>query len=150
VAAGVYKFTIQAVNGISPNATQPFTLTVISSGTTVSLQFKGSINYKDSGLLTSGGFTVSTAYGIGYLWCGSTITAVTGTGTIPGLKGGLATITVSIHRIGCLYIGFINVVDPGAHLKTTALVRATSLTRIGANGLSGTAYGAFYVLDWTV
>ena len=39
VAAGTYKFSIQAANGITPNATQAFTLTVTAKTAQVSLKF---------------------------------------------------------------------------------------------------------------
>ena len=146
VISGVYNFTIDAANGVSPNATQPFRLTETALGTAVSLQFKGSLNYTNSGSLTSGGFTISPPSG--------TVSSVSGTGTIPGVKGGSAAITVNIHRVAFfgsfIYIGSISVTDPGGQLKTTALVLSTSLTRVGVGGLSGTAGGVFYVLKWTI
>ncbi len=67
-----------------------------------------------SGSSTSGGFTVDPATG--------TITSVSGTGTIPGLKGGSATIKVAIQReslpfLGWFYAGYVSVCDPG-HTST--------------------------------
>ena len=41
VAAGVYSFSIQAINGVTPDATEPFTLTVESAAQQISLQIKG-------------------------------------------------------------------------------------------------------------
>jgi uncharacterized protein YegP (UPF0339 family) len=157
VAAGTYKFTIQAANGVTPNATQAFTLTVTAKTGQVSLKFTGSLTYVNAGSLTSGGFTVSPATG--------TITSVTGTGTIPGLKGGSATIKVAIQREPVLffgvhpeiYVGYISVDDPGAHLDTIALVFTSTLTRVGSSGVSGVAYGIAlggktinYQLSWTL
>ena len=108
----------------------------------VSLKFTGSITYVNSGSLTSGGFTVAPATG--------TITSVSGTGTIRGLKGGSATIKVAIEREpeifsgvrGMFYVGYISVDDPGAHLNTVALVLIPTLTRVGSNGVSGVASGS--------
>jgi hypothetical protein len=146
VAAGAYTFSIQAVNGVTPNATKVFALTITQTGGQISLKFKGFTNYVNSGSLTSGGFTVSPSSG--------TITSVTGTGTIPGVNGGSATITVKIQRYTyagfSAYIGTISVSDPGAHLKTTAIVITPSLTRADTGGASGTALGLFYLLNWTV
>jgi hypothetical protein len=123
---------------------------------TVSLSFAGSVTYMNSGSLTSGGFTITPATG--------TIESVTGTGTIPGVNGGSVTITVQIQRIWIwffgfrqLYLGTIHVEDPGANLATTALVFDGSLTPVGANGVSGVAYGLgpffrglIYTLNWTI
>ena len=74
---------------------------------------------------------------------------MTGIGTIPGLKGGSATIKVAIQRepvflFGAhpeIYVGYISVDDPGAHLNTTALVFTSNLTRVGASAVSGVASG---------
>ena len=158
VAIGVHSFTLQAANGVSPNATQAFTLTVNAAKTAqISLKFTGSLSYVNSGSLTSGGFTVSSATG--------TINSVSGTGTIPGLKGGSATIKVAIEREpgfvlglhGQFYVGLISVDDPGAHLNTTAFVLSTALTRVGTNEVFGVAYGVApngkaitYNLTWTL
>ena len=80
--------------------------------------------------------------------------SVTGTGTIPGTSGGSATITVDIHRSTffgfSVYVGTIDVSDPGARLKTTAAVLTPTLTRVGTNGASGTALGLLYLLNWTL
>jgi hypothetical protein len=155
-AAGTYKFTIQAANGVSPNATQAFTLTVNPASAQASLKFTGALSYVNSGSLTSGGFTIKRTDG--------TIQAVTGTGTIKGLKGGAATITVNIQHTWVfffgrrlLYVGTISVNDPRAHLNTTALVLTPTLARIGTTGVSGIAYGLapnlkgiVYVLNWTI
>ena len=70
---------------------------------------------------------------------------MSGTGTIPGLKGGSATIKVAIEREpefvlglhGQFYVGLISVDDPGAHLNTTAFVLSTALTRVGTNEVFG-------------
>ena len=85
----------------------------------------------NSGSLTSGGFTVNPVTG--------TIASVSGTGTIPGLKGGSATIKVAIQReslpfLGWFYAGYVSVCDPGAHLNTVALVSTPSLTRVASTG----------------
>ncbi len=146
VAPGVYTFTIQAANGVGPNATQLFTLTVGLTQAAVSLKFKGFINYANAGSLASGGFTITNTKGV--------ITSVTGTGSIPGAKSGTATITVKIQRVSfgplSAYIGTIHVVDPASHLDTRAIVFAGSLTPVGSTGISGTAFGLFYTLAWTV
>ncbi len=148
VVAGVYTFTIQAANGVSPTASQPFTLTVTApaGGGQISLKFQGLLNYANSGSLTSGAITVSPTTG--------TITSVTGTGTIPGLKGGSATITVKIQRYSfaglSAYLGTISVSDPDAHVNTIAVVLASSLTRVGSNEASGLAVGLLYLLNWTL
>ena len=158
VAAGTYTFNIVAANGVTPNATQAFTLKVTAPSTgQVSLKFTGSLSYVNSGSLTSGGFTITPATG--------TITSVTGTGTIAGLKGGSATIKVDIQRepelflgvLGKFYVGYISVDDPGAHLDTVALVFLANVTRVGSNGVSGVAYGLapngktiIYQLSWTI
>ena len=82
------------------------------------------------------------------------ITSVTGTGTIPGAKGGSATVVVSIRRYSFgstfIYVGAIAITDTGSHLKTTALVLTTSLTRVGTGEVSGTAIGLLYLLNWTL
>ncbi len=156
VAAGVYNFTIQAANGVSPNATQAFTLTVTQISAQVSLKFTGAITYTNSGSQTSGGFTITPATG--------TISSVTGAGTIPGLKGGSTTIKVNVQRIWLwlfgfrqIDVGYIQVVDPGANLNSTALVLTPILTRVGTKGVSGVAYGLapnskqiICTLNWTL
>ncbi|MDR3648751.1 MAG: protease pro-enzyme activation domain-containing protein [Acidimicrobiales bacterium] len=147
VAAGSYIFTLQAANGVTPNATQVFALTVTQAGGQISLKFRGLfVNYTNSGSLTSGSFSVTPSSG--------TITSVTGTGTIPGLKGGSATITVKIQRYTfaglSAYLGTISVSDPGAHVNTIAVVLAPSLTRVGTSEASGNAEGLLYLLNWTL
>ncbi len=129
-------------------------LTVTAPTAGVSLKFTGSLTYVNSGSLTSGGFTVNPVTG--------TIASVSGTGTIPGLKGGSATIKVAIQReslpfLGWFYAGYVSVCDPGAHLNTVALVSTPSLTRVGINGVSGIGYGLapngktiIYQLSWTI
>ena len=89
VAAG--SSTITATLGSFSGNTK-LTVTAVTTAQ-VSLKFTGSISYENSGSLTSGGFTVSPATG--------TITSVTGTGTIPGLKGGFATVKVPSNAIRC-------------------------------------------------
>ena len=122
----------------------------------VTLDFTGSISYLNAGSLTSGGFIATVANG--------TITSVNGTGTIPGLKGGSATVTITIHRSWLdwgghhqFYVGAISVYDPGAHLFTTALVVTSALTQVSATELSGVAHGlspdwknVTYTLDWSL
>jgi hypothetical protein len=146
VAADTYTFTLQAINGITPNATQPFTLTVTQNEPTISIKIKGFVNYSNSGSLTSGGFTVTPSSG--------TISSVQGMATIPGLKGGTATITVKVKSVptplGTFYLGTISVSDPDSHLNTTAIVLTKSLTRVGSLGASGTAIGLLYLMNWTV
>jgi hypothetical protein len=152
VAAG--SSTITATLGSVSGNTK---LTVTAPTVEVSLKFIGSISYVNSGSLTSGGFTVSPATGA--------ITSVTGTGTIPGLKGGSVTIKVAIQRepvffFGAhpeIYVGYISVNDPGAHIDSNALVFTSTLTRVGSSGASGVAYGLaldgktlIYQLNWTI
>ncbi len=122
----------------------------------VTLDFTGFISYLNSGSLTSGGFIATTANGA--------ITSVYGTGTIPGLKGGSATITVNIHRSWLnfwgrhqFYIGSISVYDPGAHLFATALVITNNLTQPSSTEITGVAHGLspnwrsfLYTLDWSL
>ncbi len=149
VAAG--SSTITATLGSVSGNTK---LMVSAPTVGVSLKFTGSITYVNSGSLTSGGFTVSPATG--------TVTSVTGTGTIPGLKGGSGAIKVVVQRewvpfLGWFYAGYVSVSDPGAHLNTVALVLTPSLTRVSANGVSGVGYGLapngktiLYQLSWTL
>ena len=149
VAAGTSTITA-TLNSVSGNTK----LTVTAPTAEVSLKFTGSITYVNSGSLTSGGFTVSPATG--------TITSVSGTGTIPGLKGGSATVKVSVRRewvpfLGWLYAGYVSVSDPGAHLNTVALLLTPILTRVGTSGVSGVGYGLapngktiIYQLSWTL
>jgi hypothetical protein len=146
-APNTYTFTLEAANGIIPNALQPFTLIVTQAKASVSITIKGLfVNYINSGSLTSGAFTVTPSSG--------TISAVTGTGTIPGLKGGSATITVKVGRVpsplGAVYVGTISVTDPDSHLNTTAVVLTRTLTGVGSTGASGTAVGLLYLMNWTV
>jgi hypothetical protein len=151
VAPGVYTLGIQAANLISPNATQAFTLTVASASPAASIKFTGSISYVNSGLLTSGGFSISPRSGL--------ITSVNGSARIRGVDGGSAALTVNIRRtqLGRLsiYTGTISVKDPNAHLSTTAFVLTNTLNRLGTTQVSGTAYGvsangklSSYTLKW--
>jgi hypothetical protein len=149
VAAG--SSTITATLGSVSGNTK---LTVTAPTAEVSLKFTGSVTYVNSGSLTSGGFTTSPATG--------TITSVTGTGTIPGLKGGSATVKVSVQRdpvpfLGWFYSGYVSVTNPGAHLNAVALVLTPILTGVGSSGVSGVGYGLapngktiIYQLSWTL
>ena len=149
VAAG--SSTITATLGSVSGNTK---LTVSAPTAEVSLKFTGSITYVNSGSLSSGGFTVSPATG--------TITSVSGTGTIAGLKGGSATIKVAVQRewlpfLGWFYAGYVSVSDPEAHLNTVAVVLTPSLTRVGTSGVSGLGYGlapngktVIYQLSWSL
>ena len=148
---GAGSSTITATLGLVSGNTK---LTVTAPP--VTLDFTGSISYLNSGSLTSGGFTVSTSHGV--------ITSVTGTGTIPGLKGGSATIRLDIHRTwqnfwgrNQFYVGTITVYDSGARLFTTALEFSSGLTLVSSTELSGVAHGLspdwksfVYTLDWTL
>jgi hypothetical protein len=146
VTPGVYNFTIDAANGISPSAAQHFTLTVSAPPVEVSLTFSGLALYTNSGPLTSGGFTITPSTGV--------ITSITGTGTIVGLKGGSATIVVNVHRFvlgnTITYSGWISVSDPSAHFNATASVMTTNLTRNANGEVSGSAFGLFYTVKWTL
>ena len=114
------------------------------------LQLSGGLTYYNSGSLTSGAFMVSPSTG--------TPVAVSGTVSIPGVRGGSATATISVIRIFGIYVGTVHVVDPGAGLDTTAIVLTPSLTRVGVRGVSGSAIGPMaqgrdvrpYLLRWTV
>ena len=134
---GAGSSTITAALGGVSGTTK---LTVTAPTAQVSLLFKGSINYANSGALLSGGFTISKFGGI--------ITSIQGTGTIPGLKGGTASVTVDIHRSledffgpHQLYVGSIEVKDSGAHLETSAFVFDGNLTESLTGQVSGVAYG---------
>ena len=151
VVAGTFKFTMQAGNGVSPNATQAFTLKVAQAPVQVSLKFAGSLSYMNSGSLTSGGFTIAEKSGV--------ISSVSGTGRIPGIYGGAARITANIQFFSLgrreFYFGVITVRDRGADLRATAFVLTDHLNRVGASEVSGTGSGValnqragFFTLNW--
>jgi hypothetical protein len=73
------------------------------------------------------------------------ITEVKGTLTIPGSRGGKATTTVDIRRMGrsvpAKYRGVITFADPRAEVSGRLTVDAASVRRAGANGATGVARG---------
>jgi hypothetical protein len=76
----------------------------------VSVSVSG-FGYTNSGAVSGAGYTISTdAYGV---------TAVRGSGTLPGKNGGTATVSVNITRN--LYWGFgeVSVSDPSAGINLT-------------------------------
>ncbi len=153
---GVGSSTITATLG-SVSGNTKLTVTAPTTGA-VSLLFKGSLNYLNSGALTSGGFKVTKSNGI--------ITSVTGIGTIAGLHGGSATIGLLVARVPTVfkgqhvyYVGAITVQDPSAKLNATSFVYDVTLTQNSSGGVSGVAYGLspnnvngkiLYTLSWTV
>jgi len=126
-----FTYSVIASNSVGNPATAgPFTVSVTP---VVSLTFSGSLTYTNTGVVTSGSLKVEPSTG--------TISSVTGTRTIPGLRGGSATITMDIVRVFGLYIGAVRVSDPGAHLNTTTIVLSITLTRTPTGQLTGTASG---------
>lgn len=96
VAAGVYDFTIQAANGVSPNATQPFVLTVTSTTTpqptTLATLLTGSGTFgEDKGLWLVGLITVFDG------------TSVIDTATLNGTNTSKATGTVTYTVYGVVF-----------------------------------------------
>ena len=135
VAAG--SSTITATLGsVSGN-----TKLAVSAPTTgaVSLLFKGSLNYLNSGHSRRAA-KVTKSNGV--------ITSVTGIGSIAGLHGGSATIGVLVARVPTVfkgqhvsYVGVITVQDPSAKIKTASLVYDVTLTQNSSGGITGVAYG---------
>jgi uncharacterized repeat protein (TIGR01451 family) len=121
VAAGVYTFTIQAANEVTPNATQGFTLTVASPSIGIVKTTNGS-----NGQFIPVGSPVTWSY------------AVTNTGTVT-----LSPVTVTDNEVASTSIscaGRTNVIStmaPGASVTCTA----TGTSVAGAYSNIGTATG---------
>jgi hypothetical protein len=99
----------------------------------VSLVFSGSLNYANQGVTTSGALSIKPPAGA--------VVSVTGTLTLPGARGGAATVAVAIARVLGVGVGIITVSDPGSELETGAVVLSGSLTRAPTGQVTGTASG---------
>lgn len=104
VPPGVYAFTLQADNGVSPTATQPFTLTVAAVGAPAITSTPGTIVIAGTAMtsftITTSGFPVPTLTRRGPLPAGVTFTDNhNGTATIAGNpranQGGTYVLTVA-------------------------------------------------------
>ncbi len=108
----------------------------------VSLVFSGSLSYVNHGVTISGALNVKPPTGA--------VISVTGTLTLPGVRGGTATVAVAIARMIGLGVGIVTVSDPGAELETGAVVLGSSLARTATGQITGTASGISGVRPYTL
>ena len=143
-----YTFMVTAANavGTGPASAASNPVVPTAPAAIVSVVATGALSYSDSGAITSGRITISPATGA--------VTSAAGTITIPGAKGGTASITIRAVRILGFYIGDIQVTDPSEHLSTIAAILTTKLTHTATGQLTGTATGLVglraYTLNFTI
>lgn len=130
------NYALTATSGSLKPATSGDIDVVATSAPTLSLQFTGALSYKNSGGVISGDITVSPATG--------TVSSVTGTASIRGLRGGSATVTAIIYRVKGVYVGSVIVSDPSAALSTVSPVLTPLVTRTVGGLATGTAAGLYH------
>jgi hypothetical protein len=153
--AGRDAFTFRASDGelVSAEATVAIEVVPTAAADAISLELSGPRRYANAGDLLSGDLSIRTdRHGIA---------AVTGSGTIEGIDGGQAAVSLTITRVGRtrLYSGTIRIDDPSA--ATTGFrwngVLATTATAAGPDTVEGLALAVStsrplgpYLLRWRV
>ena len=141
-----FTYTVTAWNGVrSPAIAGPFTV-YVSGNDSIVLKLSGHrIAYNLSGLSSTGLITIDPGP-----W--GTVSSVAGTVTLPGEKGGVATVTVWVKAYRGRYDGTISIHDPSARLSTTTSI--TGITRLTPDSVRSTEYGngpsGSYGLTWTL
>jgi hypothetical protein len=153
--------TSTTVPTTSTTTTVPTTTSTTSTTTTVppardtaTVTISGRLAYANTGTSTAGNVAVARDAG--------GIVSARGSITIPGLRGGAATVTVDVQRVWILplWSGQVSVNDPSAGMNVTAPVLGTVHPAAGRNAATGMtswfALGSFpdlirpYTLTWTV
>jgi hypothetical protein len=152
---GSDAFTFRVSDGELVSAAATVTIDVIptSAADTISLELSGPRRYANAGELLSGGLSIRTdRHGIA---------AVTGSGTIEGVNGGQAAVSVTITRVGRtrLYGGTVRIDDPSAAptgFRWSGAL-ATTATAAGPDTVEGVALAVStsrpfgpYLLRWRV
>jgi large repetitive protein len=142
-----FTFAVTATSSVGHATAGPFTVQVSPAAQTASVRYRGSLEYENSGALTSGSIRIAAA-------TNGTVRSVTGRFTLVGVRGGSAIITVNILRIFHAYAGNISVRDPSVCFRVMTVV-FTSHVRTGPVGtvsaqVSGLYRGRPYRLRFTL
>ena len=150
-----FTVSLSGATGASLSTPSSETVTIVDDDPTydqASLTFGGALTYTNSATLNSGNLTVSTS--------GGAVTSVAGAGTLPGTNGGDATVSFAVNRFLWfpIYLGSVNVSDPGAAFAQNTVVLFGSVTSPGAGQATSTnTWFRFenwqfkvYTLTWTV
>ncbi len=152
-----FSYAVKATNSAGSATAGPFTVTVGSSpalSDSIDISVSGGIQYYDSGPTSSGLITVSP---VGPAPIGS----VTGTATIAGVHGGLATVSIAVVRqSNGTYKGSITLADPSSiwpamHMLVTPV---TTVSRTGPCSVTSSTDGSTtvdgkkltYRITWSV
>jgi hypothetical protein len=141
-----FTYTVTAWNWVGPPAIAgPFTV-YISGNDSIAVNLSGQgIGYNLSGLSSTGLIAIDPGP-----W--ATVDSIAGTMTLPGEKGGVATVTIWVEAYHGRYYGTIAISDPSAGLHTTTPI--TGITRLTADSVRSTDYGigpkGSYRLTWTL
>ena len=142
-----FGFTVTATNAVGHTTVGPFTAQVSPAAEAVSLRYRGSLEYDNSGAVTSGSLRTITS-------AGGAVRSVSGSITVSGLRGGSATVTVDIFRVFGAYLGDIALLDPSVGFRALTAVLTRHLATGPAGTVSGKAMGFYrghpYHLRFTV
>jgi hypothetical protein len=153
LAPGTGRLTLNAVGTCLLDATQVGNNDYFGASTSLSiavylpgtLTYSGALTYKDRGPITVNGLTVHGS--------GNTVISVSGTITLPGVKGANATVTVAMFSIRGQLQGAVIVRDSADHFTATSTAYG-SLTRTSLGEVTGTARGQIgghaYTLAFTI
>ena len=153
--SGSDSFTFRVSDGELVSALATVAIDVVPTGNAdaISLELSGPRRYANAGDLLTGDLSIRTdRYGI---------VMVSGSGTLEGVHGGRADVSMSIVRIGRskLYAGSVRIDDPGAGPPTftwqgvtLGTVRSTGQGTVEgfALALSSTCPIGPYLLEWSV